>query len=457
MFAFLLIVLWAGQGPLLGQAVSRPPLRVIRYEEDWSFLEQPARRTDPFDRFKWIRLAPDLHFSFGGETRQRLESFRNEDWSAGNSGFDPFLLQRYMVHGEVRWRGRVRLFGQVKAGLQSGRDNGPRPVDENRLDIHQAFVEFSPTKRSSTVLRLGRQEVNLGSGRLVAIREGPNVRLSFDGGRLNTAVSNWNVSVLALRPVQVNPGIFDDSPEHRQALIGVYATGDLTRRTPRKLDLYYLWLSRSRARFHSGSGAEERHSLGFRLWGKRSALDWDYEGVAQFGRFRDARIRAWTIGTNTGYTFEDVKWKPRIGLKADYTSGDGSPQDRKLGTFHAMFPKGNYFSQADVLGPYNLIDLHPAVNLEIGRGFSIVHDVDLFWRASARDGLYNVPGIPIIAPGNSNARYVGHGVNFGFDWKVNRNLTLEGEYQRLLPGRFLKDTGRTSAIEFVALWATFRF
>ena len=457
MFIFLIAFLCAAQGWLWGQADSRPPLRVIRYEEDWGFLAKSGQRTDPFDRVKWVRLAPDLHFSFGGETRQRFESFRNEDWATNEPGFDPFLLQRYMMHGELRWRKNVRWFGQLKAGLQTGRDAGPRPVDTNRLDLHQAFVEILPHPRSSALLRVGRQEVSLGSGRLVAIREGPNVRLSFDGVRVIATRRRWNVSLLALRPVQTNPGFFDDSPEHRQALIGAYTTAELSKREPRKLDLYYLWLGRSRARFHSGTGPEERHSLGLRLSGKRSAIDWDYEGVAQFGSFRDQRIRAWTVGTNTGYTFEHIKWKPRIGLKADYTSGDASPGDGRLGTFHALFPKGNYFSQADVLGPYNLIDLHPTLNLEIGRGFSIVHDVDLFWRASTRDGLYNVPGIPIIAPGNSNARYVGHGVNFGFDWKVNRNLTLEGEYQRLLPGRFLRDTGRKSTIDFVALWATFRF
>ncbi len=456
-FFLLLAILSPLPSPGQAPASPRPPLRVIRYEENWRYLADPAQRNSFVDRFKWIRLAPQVHFSWGGDVRQRFESFRNEDWLESQRKWDPFHLQRYMLHGELVLGTRIRLFGQLKSGLQYGRDLASRPIDENTLDLHQAFVEVSLGQSPGALIRLGRQEVNLGSARLVAIREGPNVRFSLDGARIILPRFGWQWNLLLLRPARTRPGIFDDEPEHRQSLWGLYLTRPLPAAIHSSLDLYYLGFDRKQARFHSGFGREQRHSLGGRFFGRRAGWDWDYEALAQFGRFGSGSILAWTAGTNTGYRFENLRGKPRLGLKADLASGDRNPLDQRLGTFNALFPKGNYFSQADLLGPYNLMDLHPGISIEVHPRVTLNHDVDIFWRASTRDGLYDVPGRPIIAPGNSRARYIGHGVNFGFEWKLSRFLTVEGEYQRLLPGAFLRETGRSRTLEFVALWTTLRF
>jgi hypothetical protein len=68
--------------------------------------------------------------------------------------------------------------------------------------VHQAFVEVKLPNAADSVfhLRVGRQEINLGSSRLVGIREGPNVRQSYDGGRLAIEHSHGRVDLLAVRP-----------------------------------------------------------------------------------------------------------------------------------------------------------------------------------------------------------------------------------------------------------------
>jgi hypothetical protein len=89
---------------------------------------------------------------------------------------------------------------------------------------------------------------------------------------------------------------------------------------------------------------------------------------------------------------ESIRFRPRFGLKADVASGDRDPADGTLGTFNALFPKGAYFSEADLLGPYNLMDLHPSVQLNLTERISLVPDADFFWRQSTRDGIYCIPG-----------------------------------------------------------------
>jgi len=89
-------------------------------------------------------------------------------------------------------------------------------VDEDKLDLHQGFVDFAvlkPRGNSSLTLRIGRYEMAFGSGRMVDLREGPNVPLSFDGFRLSWKSPAWQVDGFATRPVQNKPGIFDDPPQ----------------------------------------------------------------------------------------------------------------------------------------------------------------------------------------------------------------------------------------------------
>jgi len=48
-------------------------------------------------------------------------------------------------------------------------------------------------KKDFIKLRIGRQELNYGSGRLVSVREGPNVRQSFDGFKIRSKFHAWSI------------------------------------------------------------------------------------------------------------------------------------------------------------------------------------------------------------------------------------------------------------------------
>ena len=111
------------------------------------------------------------------------------------------------------------------------------------------------------------QELLFGSQRLVAVREGPNVRQSFDGGRLILTSGATRVDVLLTVPVETNPGIFNDASDHTRLFWGIYAVGPLPLLPQGHSDLYYLGLDRKQARFDQGGGHELRHSVGTRLWG----------------------------------------------------------------------------------------------------------------------------------------------------------------------------------------------
>jgi hypothetical protein len=245
----VLLVVIAGSNRMIGQekpaSLPRPSYRLPRYEEDWRFLFDPAKRDDFWDPIKFIPLSEDrnVFLSFGGEIRETYERFHNTNFGLSPDDPDGYLLQRYLLHVDLHAGQRFRFFGELDSSLENGRIGGPRPLDEDKLDVHQGFLEFlafKPKENSSLILRIGRQELAFGSGRMIDLVEGPNVPLSFDGFRLAWNSPVWQVDGFATRPVQIKPGVFDDPPQHDFAFWGVYAAHSLdqTRRTT--LDFYYL-------------------------------------------------------------------------------------------------------------------------------------------------------------------------------------------------------------------------
>ena len=423
---------------------------LLREDEDWSFLRDPNLRSDFWDLVKYVPLGHSgegWYLSMGGEAREVWEQMGNDNW--GQFPYmNGYLNERYMLYFDVHYGTHVRTFVELKSGLNSFRIGGPRPIDEKKLDFQAALLELGTTVDESPVnLTVGRQELEYGSGRLINVREGPNVRLSFTGFRLRTITHSWQIDGLAVRPDEDNPGFFDNSPNHAVSFWGIYATRPLPRNT--LLDTYYLGLDRAQVTFQRGAAQEVRHSLGARfsrpIATKRPAWDFDYEALWQFGTFGSANIRAWTVASETGYRIPTLPLKPRFSAKADISSGDHL-NSNTLGTFNPLFPKGHYFGilASTGPGPINFVDLHPQVETLLTHNVSASFDWFFQWRESVQDGVYAVPGFLIRPAVGSHARYVGNRPGTEIRWQANRHLWFQGDYGIFYAGPVLEtNTART--------------
>jgi Alginate export len=101
-----------------------------------------------------------------------------------------------------------------------------------------------------------------------------------------------------------------------------------------------------------------------RYAGARGGFDWDVEAMAQFGDVGGTNIRAWAVGSRSGYTVADFAWTPCLGLQIDAASGDHKAGDKTLGTFNPLFPNGYYFTLAGYTGYVNLIHLKPSLSVK---------------------------------------------------------------------------------------------
>jgi hypothetical protein len=430
-------------------------------DEDWSFLKDPSLRQDVWDPLKYIPLGSEgWYLSIGGGMRQSLEQVGNDNW--GKQRYtNNFFLQRYVLHTDWHFGKHFRTYVELKSGLEAFRKGGPRPIDEKRLDFEEAFVEVSTGEGDrSAALQVGRLELNYGSGRLVSIREGPNVRQSFDGARLKSRVGPWRIDLWATKPDLDKLGFFNNVADHRTSFWGVYATRPWRRRV--SFDSYYLGLDRKSFAYNRGTAPENRQNLGIRLWQppptKESGWDFDDEAVWQFGSFGAAGIRAWTVASDTGYTFHSTPLQPRISVKADISSGD-DPRSHSLGTFSPIFPIGNYFGVlADTgPGPVNFIDVHPRVQTKLPRGVSVSADLVAQWRESLTDGVYAVPGFLIVPTNGSRARFVGYRPGVEVRWQIDRHAWIQADYGVFFAGEFLKQASPGRNINYTEFWVGYKF
>jgi hypothetical protein len=438
-----------------------PPFKQLRYDESYTYLRDSTRRTDWLDVIKYISFTTNsqAYLTLGGEIRERYESFQNNQWGRGPEDENGYWLQRYMLHADAHFGDYFRVFTQFKSGLENGRNGGPRPTDRDDFDLNQAFFDLHVPglKLESLTLRAGRQELAYGSSRLVSAREGPNVRLSFDGVKSILKVSDWQLDAFVVKPVRTKVGVFDDDPDPNQTLWGIYAVAPVLWLPGGHADFYYLGLDRDDAHFDQGTADEQRHSFGTRVWGRKAGWDYNVELVYQFGSFGHGNIDAWTAASDLGFTFENALFKPRLGLKANATSGDANPNGSDLQTFNPLFPRGAYFGEPALIGPANHMDIHPQLDLLLRRNLTLTFDWDWFWRESTRDGVYG-PAVNVIQSGDtSDARYVGNQAEAMLEWRLGRHFTLTADYAHFFAGDFLKETTPGKDVDYVSAWVTFRF
>ena len=463
--AFFLTGLTAGaQSDTAGDpAITDRSYKLLREDENWAFLRDRTLRQDFWDPIKYIPLrnrADDWYLTIGAEVREVWEQIGNDNWGQ-KPYMNGYFNERYMPYFDIHYGRHFRTFVELKSGINSFRIGGPRPIDEKKLDFQAGFLELSTSKGTNSVaLRLGRQELEYGSGRLIDVREGPNVRLSFDGFMVKSKIDSWQIDGFAFRPDLDNFGFFDNAPNNAVGFWGVYATRPLPSKM--SMDIYYLGLDRKEATFERGTALELRHSLGARISRpvatESPGLDFDYEGAWQFGTFGSANIRAWTIASVTGYRFPTVRLQPRFSVKADISSGD-HPSSNTLGTFNPLFPKGNYFGVLATTGPgpLNFIDVHPHLETTFPHNVSASFDWIIQWRENVLDGVYSVPGSLIRPAGNSEARFVGHRPGTELHWQADRHLWFQADYGIFYAGKFLKETQPGRNLNYWALWAGYKF
>jgi hypothetical protein len=295
-----------GASPELGDQVYHS----LRYTDDFSYLADPAKSTDPWDKLKYIPIGDGKYgtsyLSLGGEVRERFESYLNPNFGLKAPPKNAYLLHRLLLNIDAHVTDYIRIFAQFGEFDRLGERGITSTTDIDHLELTQGFVDLrlpSPLG-DAPVVRVGREELLFGCQRLIAVREGPNVRRTFDGARITDHWGDATIDLLLVRPVSNAIGVLDDLTNMKQLLWGGYLTVPLG--AVLKADLYELNYENGSAKFRGLTGVEQRQTFGVRLFGRTDGFDWNGEAAVQSGTYRNQGIHAEMLAAIAGYTFRDV-------------------------------------------------------------------------------------------------------------------------------------------------------
>lgn len=191
---------------------SPPPISLVRYDEDYGYLRSATpdqiNALSPWTSLKYIRLnkSGSVYLPLGAEVRLRYEQYRNNNWGVGPQDPNGYVWARALPLVDMHVGEKVRFFGQLSSAFALGLDVPKSPIDEDRLDVLQAFVEvrlpLAPNDQSPLELSLGRQLLSYGSGRLIDTKYGVNVLQTFDAAKAVIKSAQWQIDGFYARPAE---------------------------------------------------------------------------------------------------------------------------------------------------------------------------------------------------------------------------------------------------------------
>ena len=441
-----------------------PLLSFLRAEESYEYLKSPE--SNPYqkgfaDALKLIPITKNksVYFTLGGEYRARLEHFTNQNWTDDD---ETYYSQRLSIHTSLQLGQFLRVFAELYHGFTS---NGDQLLDTDIIDLHQGFIEIKAIyqEHQKLVFRFGRQEIGYGVSRLIGIREGPNMRRSFDLGRLKFIQDKKQIEVFYGKEVSAEFNAFDnrsglfDGDATNPEIWGIYSQAESIKNIG-KLELYYFGFKSKLARFSDVLGEEIRHTLGIRHFGNiHNKFTFNTELIYQFGDLGGSTIKAFNLETDWKYIFSLSKWKPTLGIKFDWSSGDSQAGDSKIQTFNPMFVNPAVYSLAAVNTPANLTSFHPNFTFYPAKGVSINLDYALFYRTQKGDGLYAPPRFQTREANGIADRHIGDVIGLQIDYQAHRNISLNLRSSYFIAGDFIKASGTSENTFYIAPTLSLKF
>jgi len=241
-------------------------------------------------------------------------------------------IDDYSVWGEDL---RTNYLTGVDSRVAANPDN-PFLGPNGNPAVFQAYIEAKEMWGTALKARIGRQEIQFGSGWLVGLADEGNYPfgVSFDALRLTYATDQFSVDAVAAKLAENSPQYTDGDADF-YTLYGSYLGIENI-----SLDAYWMFVRD--AATPGIKGSLDVHTFGLRGAGKVDALDFDAEVAYQLIDYLSNTSDAWGANLEVGYTF-DVAWSPRPFLGFAFfegvnDSGEDAPFNRLFSAWeYSMF------------------------------------------------------------------------------------------------------------------------
>ncbi len=384
-------------------------------------------------------------FKIGGQYRARLEDDSALGFVPGASDtyyLDRFRLDMYIV--PTPWL-------TLKAEMQDSRNflYGKRPLAANTydpFDLREGYVEVGRPESNGFDVKVGRQEVALGSKRLVSPGEWKNAGGPFDAVRGYYKFDFAKLEFFAGSPVAVDPNRVDT---HIPGEHLYYTYESFNKLIPKaSVEPYYLLRTQMNVKDERGHlGNSTLSTGGFRVIGllpKR--VDYASETAWQWGSYSSDRVSAMAGSHSIGWTVASVDCKPRVSAEFDHASGDSGQKDGMRGTFDSLYGgHGIYtYGAADQVGWRNIRSARAGFDFVATKKLKLRTDFYEDYLASIQDGLYNCGGSLKVINRKATSNHVGAEADIIGTYQLSRSVLFTAGLSHLFPGEYLKQSTKGS-------------
>jgi hypothetical protein len=397
--------------------------------------KDPAQDSD--NKSYWLRA-----FKLSGSIRER--------WEATDGPFSPTPADSYLV-SQIRlglgyqpsdW---LHFFAQAQDVRVLNYQTTPSNAFSNPFDLHQAWVSMGQPEGPGFFLEVGRQDMVVGSGHLLAATDDWWVLTARNFDVANGSYTNkyFKSQFVAGSVILVNP----DAPDEHRPGDHIYADyNTFPHLLPGGSVEPYLIA-------HTTDGVKSKEdevgnadtlALGLRIAGKLPhAVDYNFEPLHEFGSYSNDRLDANGLLTGAGWNVSSSGWKPRLSADYEFASGDNGKKNDTRETFDNMF--GYNYPMNSVTGLFywkNLKDLRAAVEVAPFKKLKFKLNAREFWLANVNDGFYNSYGTRIVFNPKATSTHIGESVEPMATATLTKHTTVGFGVGALFPGEYLKQSGK---------------
>ena len=387
--------------------------------------------------------------------RGRVEASRSP--VVKTAEYDGYYLNRLRLTASVRTSQWLQSTVQVQDAQALGYAVPPAPKSmANPLDLRLAYVDLGKKAARGVTAALGRQELTLSDGRLMASSDWGNVSKTYDAARVTGTIPGVKLNLFGGAPVDVAPTGF-----HRaklgERLYGGYATFDKVKRLT-TVEVYFLGKANRSAVSELGPKGDARlYTTGARITGKLvTGTTFDGGAAVQRGHYATDQVSAWALFSSVTWASARAKVKPRVTAEYFYASGDNDPKDGTRGTFDQLYSSNHgKYGLADHIGLRNMrmaavkFEVSPSKKLKLN---SAVSRLQL---ATVNDSWYGSSGTKVVLNRKATSTGLGWETDLFATLTVSKELSLAAGIAGLFGGGYIEQsTGVTRIWSPYVMWTT---